>query len=280
MASGLLALLDDIAAIMDDVAVASKIAAKKTSAILGDDIAVTAKQSSGFVSSREIPVIIAITKGSFINKAIIMPIVFILNYFAPWFIVPVLMLGGLYLAYEGMEKIFEFIFHRKEPHKRKKLSEKEKIKSAIKTDFILSLEIIIIALASVKDQPFVVQLISTIFVAILTTVGVYGLVALIVKMDDLGFWLIETGVSVLQKIGRFLVILLPWVIKGLSVIGTIAMLLVAGGIYIHNLEILHHYLHPLPLLVSELLIGAVLGSIVFAFVKLIEKLKPHHQEAS
>ncbi len=272
MATGLLALLDDIAMIMDDVAVASKMAAKKTSAILGDDIAVTAKQSSGFVSSREIPVIIQITKGSLINKAIILPVVFVLNYFIPWIIVPILMLGGVYLAYEGAEKIIEFIFHR-EKEQKKQLSEEEKVKSAIRTDFILSLEIIIIALASVKDQPFFVQVIATTVIAIVATIGVYGLVALIVRMDDFGFFLIETGNPVLEKIGRFFVILLPWVIKALSVIGTFAMLLVAGGIYMHNIEVLHHYLHFLPSVVSELLVGFVLGTVSVGIVHLFEKIK-------
>ena len=273
MATGLLALLDDIAMIMDDVAVASKTAAKKTTAILGDDIAVTAKQSSGFVSSREIPVILKIMKGSLINKAIILPIVFILNYFAPWIIVPILMLGGLYLAYEGTEKIIEFLFHRGSHSQKKQLSEEEKVKAAIKTDFILSLEIVIIALAAVKDQPFIVQVISTTLVALIATIGVYGLVALIVRMDDFGFFLIETGNPILEKIGRFLVILLPWVIKALSVIGTIAMLLVAGGIYIHHIDALHHYLHFLPGILAELLVGFVVGIVAVGIVHIFEKIK-------
>ncbi len=273
MATGLLALLDDIAMLMDDIAVASKFAAKKTSAVLGDDIAVTAKKTTGIASSREIPIILAIIKGSFINKAILLPIVFILNYFAPWLIVPILMLGGLYLSYEGAEKVIEIIFHRHSSEEKKQLTEEEKIKSAIKTDFILSLEIIIIALYSVKDQPLIVQIIATTIVALVATIGVYGLVALIVRLDDIGFYLIETGNPILIKIGRFLVFLLPWIIKFLSVVGTFAMLLVAGGIFIHNLEFLHHYLHFLPSILSELLVGFFVGTVIVSVTHIFHKIK-------
>lgn len=275
MATGLLALLDDIAMLMDDIAVASKFAAKKTSAVLGDDIAVTAKKTTGIASSREIPIILAIIKGSFINKAIILPIIFILNYFSPWLITPILILGGFYLSYEGAEKVIEMILHKHSGEEKKQLTEEEKIKSAIKTDFILSLEIVIIALYSVKDQPLLVQIVATTFVAILATIGVYGLVAFIVRLDDMGFYLINTGNPILEKIGKFLVFLLPWIIKFLSIIGTFAMLLVAGGIFIHNLEFLHHYLHFLPSLLAELLVGFFVGIVVVSGVHLFHKIKGH-----
>ncbi len=275
MATGLLALLDDIAMLMDDIAVASKIAVKKTSAVLGDDIAVTAKKTTGVASSREIPIILKIIKGSFINKLIIVPVVLILNYFLPWIINPILMIGGLYLAYEGGEKVFEWIFHRKKIEKKEDIPEEKKVKSAIRTDFILSLEIVIIALSSVQNQPFIVQVITTSIVAVLATVGVYGLVALIVRMDDFGFFLISTENRFLEKIGIFLVRLLPKVIKFLSIVGTIAMLLVAGGIYIHSIHILHEYTHFLPSLLSELIVGSVLGFITVGFSKILEKIKGH-----
>ena len=199
MASGIFALLDDIAALMDDVVVMSKIATKKTAGILGDDLAVNAEKASGFVSSREIPVLWAITKGSFLNKLIILPLAFLLSYFVPWLITVVLILGAIYLAFEGAEKIYEYIVpHEHEvttietiiPSKEEVLTlEKGKIKAAIITDFILSVEIVIIALGSVVGKPIATQIMVVTFVAVLATVGVYGIVAAIVRMDDLGMLL-------------------------------------------------------------------------------------------
>ncbi len=275
MATGILALLDDIAMLMDDIAVASKFAAKKTSAVLGDDIAVTAKETTDIPSSREIPIILAIIKGSFINKLIILPVVFILNYFFPWIISPILMIGGLYLAYEAGEKILEFTLQKEKHKEKRKLSEKEKIKSALKTDFILSLEIIIIALSSVKDEPLIVQIVATSIVAFLATIGVYGLVALIVRLDDIGIYLIKTGNSLLGKVGRFLVFILPWIIKFLSFTGTLAMLLVAGGIFMHNVHFLHDFLGFMPGLLSDFIVGIVLGVITVLSLKVIKRLKSH-----
>ncbi|MCE3075908.1 DUF808 domain-containing protein [Chryseobacterium gwangjuense] len=257
MASGFFAILDDIAALMDDVAVTSKIATQKTAGILGDDLAVNAEKATGFLSSRELPVLWAITKGSFINKLIILPVVFFLNWLYAPAINYVLILGGLYLAFEGVEKIIEFLFHReKEGHevveeiiedeKSDEELEKSKVKSAITTDFILSIEIVIIALGTVLEEnhPFITQILVTSLVAFIATVGVYGIVALIVRMDDAGFKLIKKSndKGFFGTLGHLLVKALPIVIKALGVIGTIALIMVAGGIFAHRVEFLHHFL--------------------------------------
>ena len=201
MASGFFALLDDIGALMDDVVTMSKISTKKTAGILGDDLAVNAEKASGFVSSRELPVLWAITKGSFLNKLIILPIAFLFSAFLPWAVTIILVLGGVYLAYEGAEKIFEFFFphqHKVKADKSRSMSpeeivelEKSKIRSAIITDFILSVEIVIIALGTVLEETLLFQILVVSIVAIIATVGVYGIVALIVRMDDFGFQLIQ-----------------------------------------------------------------------------------------
>lgn len=279
MASGFFALLDDIATLMDDVATMSKVAAKKTAGILGDDLAVNAEKSSGFVASREIPVLWAITKGSLKNKLIILPAAFFLSAFLPKIITIVLLLGGLYLAYEGAEKIYEFLTghqHQKSEIAHKNFTEEEilakeqdKIKSAIVTDFILSVEIIIIALGTVIQEGIWVQVLVVSFIAMLATVGVYGIVALIVRMDDFGLKLIaynKDEKSFSDFLGRLLVNALPLVIKGLSVIGTIALMLVSGGIFAHNIDFLHHLLPNLPSLVKEFLIGLVVGAVVYLVV--------------
>lgn len=285
MASGFFALLDDIAAIMDDVAVMSKVAAKKTAGILGDDLAVNAEKASGFVSSREIPVLWAIAKGSFINKLIILPIAFLLSAFFPVAIIIILVLGGLFLAYEGAEKIYEFFFHRK--HATTDITtqtfteaeilamEKEKIKSAIVTDFILSVEIVIIALGTVIEKPLSTQIAVVSIIAIIATVGVYGIVALIVRMDELGLKLIAMSSkerSISKSIGNILVKALPKVIKSLSFIGTIALLLVAGGIFAHKIDFLHHFAEELPAIVKEFALGLVFGFVVLGIVNLFKKI--------
>ncbi|GEN76349.1 DUF808 domain-containing protein [Chryseobacterium hagamense] len=253
MASGFFAILDDIGALMDDVAVTSKVATQKTAGILGDDLAVNAEKATGFLSSRELPVLWAITKGSFINKLIILPIVFLLNWLYAPAINYVLILGGLYLSFEGVEKIIEYLFHRdKKGHEVeeevKEQSpeelEKSKIKSAITTDFILSIEIVIIALGTVLEEshPFITQILVTTLVAFIATVGVYGIVALIVRMDDAGFKLIKRSndKGFFGKLGHLLVKALPIVIKALGVIGTVALIMVAGGIFAHRIDYFHH----------------------------------------
>jgi len=287
MPSGFFALFDDIATLMDDVAAMSKIATKKTAGILGDDLAVNSEKATGFVSTRELPVIWAITKGSFLNKLIILPLIILLSAYASWVIIPILMVGGLYLAFEGAEKIYEyFLPHSHDLHhtatdsftKEEILKiEKDKIKSAIITDFILSLEIIIIALSTVTDKPLSIQIPVLITVAIVATIGVYGIVALIVRMDDLGYSFIKKGKKYnkkfLSSIGTFLVASLPWVIKILAVIGTLAMLLVAGGIFVHNIHQIHDLLHGIPSLLAEFLVGVVIGILVLGFVKFFLFLK-------
>ncbi|SDB22795.1 hypothetical protein SAMN03097699_0190 [Flavobacteriaceae bacterium MAR_2010_188] len=287
MASGFFALLDDIAAIMDDVAVMSKITTKKTAGILGDDLAVNAEKASGFVASRELPVLWAITKGSMLNKIIILPVAFLLSAFLPWAVTVILILGGIYLAYEGAEKIYEYLVPHKEHHVKnitKELSpeqivelEKEKIKSAIITDFILSVEIVIIALGTVIEEPLLNQILVVSIVAIIATIGVYGIVALIVRMDDFGHKLIKLNKrdnSISDIIGNFFVKSLPWVIRGLGFVGTIALLLVAGGIFSHNLEFLHHFLETWPSFLKDFLIGLVVGFIAVFLMMAIKKILP------
>ncbi len=283
MASGFFAILDDIAALMDDVAMTSKIATRKTAGILGDDLAVNAEKATGFLSSRELPVLWAITKGSFINKIIIVPIALVLNAFFPIAIKYVLVLGGLYLAYEGAEKIFEYFFHKpksgeqvvEEIEQDGLAAEKAKVKSAITTDFILSVEIVIIALGSVLDQSLGIQIMTVCVVAILATVGVYGIVALIVRMDDAGHNLIKRSGNkgLLSLLGHGLVKSLPVVIKFLAVVGTIALLLVAGGIFVHNIDYLHHLFPAWPATLKEFLIGLVAGlvcvGVVLGFKKVL-----------
>ena len=256
---------------------------KKTAGILGDDLAVSAQQASGFASSREIPVLWAISKGSFRNKLIILPFAFLLSAFAPWAIIPILMLGGVYLAYEGAEKVYDYFYPHEKVHEKefKILSqeevleiEKEKIKSAIVTDFVLSVEIIIMALGTVMEQTIQIQILAVSFVAVIATIGVYGTVAVLVRMDDLGFKLIEMGdkkSKILQSIGNVLVQGLPKVIKLLTVVGTIAMLLVAGGIFVHNIHQLHELLQSLPSLFAETAVGLVIGAIAVLLKKIIFK---------
>ncbi len=286
MASGFFALLDDIASLMDDVASMSKVAGKKTAGILGDDLAVNAEKASGFVSSREIPVLWAISKGSLLNKLIILPAVFLLSAYLPKAITVILIVGGLYLAYEGAEKVWHYLFHR---HEKKEVKgkgevlskkevldlEKKKIRSAIVTDFILSVEIIIIALSTVLDQSFEIQIGVVTVIALLATVGVYGIVALIVRMDDFGYRLINLNGednSISDHIGRFLVNALPKVIRGLEVIGTLALLLVAGGIFVHNIHSIHDALHFMPSLLAEFLSGLVIGLLVLFLVMGLKRL--------
>ncbi|MDG2431545.1 DUF808 domain-containing protein [Flavobacterium sp.] len=281
MASGFFALLDDIAALMDDVAVLTKVATKKTAGILGDDLAVNAEKASGFVSSREIPVLWEITKGSLLNKLIILPFAFLLSAFAPIAITIILILGALYLAYEGVEKIYEYVVPH--DHGESKITmeplteeqillvEKDKIKSAIVTDFILSVEIVIIALGEVLSEPLIKQILVVTFIAIIATVGVYGIVALIVRMDDAGTKLQMKKSGVIKKIGGVLILALPKVIKALAFIGTIALLLVAGGIFAHNIPLFHHLFESLPDTLREFIFGLIGGVLTLAVVLFVKK---------
>ncbi len=284
MASGIFAVLDDIAALLDDVAVMSKVAARKTAGILGDDLAVNAEKASGFASSRELPVLWAISKGSLLNKLIILPLAFLLSAFLPWAVIVILILGGIYLAYEGSEKIHEFLFphlHTKATLDDPSLSEQEilafekkRVRAAIITDFILSVEIIIIALGTVVGKPILSQIIVVTFIALIATVGVYGIVALIVRMDEVGYMLIKRSKkekSLSKSFGRILIAALPKVIRSLTVIGTIALILVAGGIFVHNTDIFHNLLPSLPSIVKEFLVGLSVGFISLLMVIGIKK---------
>jgi uncharacterized protein len=289
MTGGFFAILDDIAVLLDDAAVMSKVAAKKTAGILGDDLAVNAEKATGFLASRELPVLWAITKGSFINKLIILPIAFLLSAYASWLIVPILLFGGAYLSYEGVEKIYHVITHRSHEVPAAEIIsdkaellriEKSKIKSAIFTDFILSIEIVMIALGTVMEKSLLLQIIVVSLIAIIATVGVYGLVAILVRMDDAGFFLIARsqkaqGVpgKMLQWSGSLLVAALPRVIRALGIIGTIAMLLVGGGIFSHNLTLLHHVIESMPPLLVNLLIGLAVGATLLSIQLIMRMVK-------
>lgn len=285
MASGFFAIFDDVATLLDDIATVSKVAGKKTAGILGDDLAVNAEKASGFAAARELPVLWAITKGSLLNKLIILPVAFVLSAFLPTVIKVILLLGGFYLAYEGAEKIYEYFV----PYKDKKKSaiieaikkadilelEKKKIRSAIITDFILSVEIVIIALSTVNEEPLNIQIFVVSIIALVATVGVYGIVALIVRMDDFGFALIrfnEEENTFSDKIGNLLVQALPYVIKGLTFIGTLALMLVSGGIFVHNLPWVHHLgeSFTIPMILFEFITGLVFGLVVLVVVKVVK----------
>ena len=304
MASSFFALIDDIATILDDVALLSKVAAKKTAGVLGDDLALNAQQVSGVKADRELPVVWAVARGSFINKAILVPAALAISAFAPWAVTPLLMVGGAYLCFEGFEKLS----HRflQSPAQRtaerealvKTLSdpstdvlalEKSKIKGAVRTDFILSAEIIAITLGTVQGAPFFTQLSVLGTVAVAITIGVYGLVAGIVKIDDGGLYLSQrsggNSWSGLQRsFGRCILSTAPWLMRGLSVVGTAAMFLVGGGILTHGITALRHVIEALALAVPGVLgavlptlldgvVGIVAGALVLGCVRLVQRLQ-------
>ena len=308
MASSLLILLDDIATILDDVAVMSKMAAKKTAGVLGDDLALNAQQVSGVRTDRELPVVWAVAKGSFVNKLILVPAALLISVVAPWLITPLLMIGGLFLCYEGVEKVLHSLLHKKaktEEEASQELTaietdmatfEKDKVKGAIRTDFILSAEIVVISLGTVAAATFSTKVMVLSVIAILMTVGVYGFVAMIVKIDDLGLYLTQQASSFKQTIGRGLLAFAPKLMKTLTIVGTIAMFLVGGGIISHGVPLLHHftegsvdYAEHIPTVGSivgaltptliNLVIGFVAGLIVLAIVSLIKKVWPSSKKA-
>jgi predicted DNA repair protein MutK len=295
--SSLLMLLDDIATVLDDVAVMTKVAAKKTAGVLGDDLALNAQQVAGVRAERELPVVWAVAKGSALNKAILVPAALLISAFIPWLIVPLLMVGGAYLCFEGFEKLAHKYFHSKAEdaaHHRELIEavsnpevdmvafEKEKIKGAVRTDFILSAEIIVIALGSVAAATFVKQAAVVVSIAVLMTVGVYGFVALIVKLDDIGMHLCKKPNPVAQLFGKFLLAAAPRLMKLLSVLGTAAMFMVGGGIVTHSIPVIHYWIEhsavatePVGWLTSSVLngvAGVVIGALVLAVVSLIGKL--------
>ncbi len=305
-ASSLLALIDDIASVLDDVSVLTKVAAKKTAGVLGDDLALNAQQVTGVSADRELPVVLAVARGSAINKAILVPLALAISAIAPWLVTPLLMIGGAFLCYEGFEKVAHRLLHSREEDRahREELAraitnpaldrvalEKDKIKGAVRTDFILSAEIIAITLGTVAGAPFTTQASVLVVVAVLMTIGVYGLVAGIVKLDDLGLHLVRTGGGAGRAIGAGILRVAPWLMKGLSIAGTAAMFLVGGGILTHGVPALHHAIEHLieglaaaapsiatvigaigPLL-ANLLVGIVAGGIVLAVVTGIRRLR-------
>lgn len=307
-AANLLALIDDIATILDDVAVLSKVAAKKTAGVLGDDLALNAEQVSGVKADRELPVVWAVAKGSLLNKVILVPAALLISAFLPLLITILMVIGGLYLCYEGFEKISHKFFHSSEEleqqHQRKIEAladpnvdlvalEKDKIKGAIRTDFILSAEIIVIVLGTVQQAPFTTQVVTLSALAFLITVGVYGLVAAIVKLDDLGLYLLRKSLSgrfngIQRALGRGLLRLAPMLMHSLAIIGTAAMFLVGGGILVHSIKPIHHVVQDIvqwlvkivggiadsiaPIVIDGI-IGVVAGALVLLLVSSAGKLK-------
>jgi predicted DNA repair protein MutK len=298
MASSLLALLDDIATILDDVSVLTKVAAKKTAGVLGDDLALNAQQVTGVNPDRELPVVWAVAKGSLLNKAILVPAALAISAIAPWAVTPLLMVGGAFLCFEGFEKLAhrflhsrqEDVEHHKElveavanPQVDMKQFEKDKIKGAVRTDFILSAEIIVISLGTVADQDFVTRVSVLVGIALLMTVGVYGLVAGIVKLDDLGLHLSRRASAAARAIGNGILRTAPWLMKTLSVAGTAAMFLVGGSILAHGIPALHHWAEalaaragpwhtPVGMLVDAL-VGILAGAVLVAAYVAVRKMR-------
>ena len=303
MASSLLALIDDIATLLDDVALLTKVAAKKTAGVLGDDLALNAQQVSGVTADRELPVVWAVFKGSAVNKLILVPAALAISAFAPWAVTPLLMVGGAFLCYEGFEKLAHKYLHSKhddDARHNERVSaladekidpvayEKDKVKGAIRTDFVLSAEIIAITLGTVAAQPFMSQLAVLSGIAVIMTIGVYGIVAGIVKLDDAGLYLSRisgTGgfVDLKRKIGRGILAAAPYLMKGLSIGGTIAMFLVGGGILTHGVPALHHWVEGLsagfgglvgaitPTLLDGVF-GVIAGAVVLLVVTLVKRV--------
>lgn len=277
-------LLDDIASVLDDVSLMTKKAASKTAGVLGDDLALNAEQVSGVVAKRELPVVWAVAKGSAVNKLILVPAALALNHFVPWLVTPLLMLGGTYLCFEGVEKVVHHLAHRKkktaaeaqaklEQLKHEEVDEKTRIKGAIRTDFVLSAEIIVITLGVVSAKPFLTQALVLCAIAALMTVGVYGLVACIVKLDDFGLYLSKKGLA----LGRAILWAAPFLMKTLSVVGTAAMFLVGGQILVHGIPPVHHWIEHLVepmggwgkvvMTLFDGVFGAVAGGIVLLLLK-------------
>jgi len=297
MTGSLLALLDDIATVLDDVSVLSKVAAQKTSGVLGDDLALNAQQVAGVRADRELPVVAAVAKGSFVNKAILVPGALAISAFLPWAVTPLLMIGGAFLCYEGFEKVAHRMLNRHEEDEAREREvvraisdpavdmhtfEKERIRGAIRTDFVLSAEIIVITLGVVAGREFLTQVMVLTGIAVLMTVGVYGLVAGIVRLDDLGLYLSRRNASAAQLAGRVILRAAPWLMKALAVAGTVAMFLVGGGILVHGLPRLHHGIQQLTqdwpgavsMLSSALLVslcGVLAGAIVLAIVSIFRR---------
>ena len=288
MATSLLTLIDDIASVLDDVAILTKAAAKKTSGVIGDDLALNAQQVNGLSPDKELPIIYAVAKGALLNKVILVPAAMLITFFMPSLITVFLLIGGAYLCFEGVEKILEKFLHSKENHIQEVISEEDRIKGAIKTDFILSAEIIVISLGSMVGGTVLNQFISLSIISVLMTFGVYGLVAMIVKIDDLGLLMMTKSSSILKKIGSFLLVVTPYLMKILGVVGTIAMFLVGGGIITHAIPSIHHALEQISSestrsMVSLLVdgtVGVLAGLLIVGALLLFKKVKGHKNELS
>ncbi|MBQ5429357.1 MAG: DUF808 domain-containing protein [Neisseriaceae bacterium] len=267
--ASLLTLLDDISSTLDDVAVMTKLAAKKTAGIVGDDLAVNAEQVTGSAAERELPIVFKVAFGSLINKAILVPLALLISAVAPWLIAPMLIIGGLYLSFEGVEKVLGFFLHKSHKNNENQVvefNEKERVKGAIRTDFVLSTEIIVIALGVISGS-LLQKAMTLSIIAILMTVGVYGVVALIVKIDDIGLWLMKKPIAPLRLVGQGFVSAMPYLMKSLTVIGTLAMLMVGGGILLHNaLAHFAHYLEHLQPPYFATLLSSFIVPIVLGFV--------------
>ena len=283
--ASLFTLLDDITAVLDDVALMTKMAAKKTAGVVGDDLALNANQVTGVAADRELPIVWAVAKGSLINKVILVPLALAISYFAPWLVMPLLMIGGAYLCFEGVEKLLHKFTHKHDDTATaptvmadELVDEKAKIRGAIRTDFILSAEIIIIALGVVAHMSMAQKAMVMSIIGIGMTVLVYGLVAGIVKLDDLGNWLQGKSSAAARSVGRGLILLMPWFMRMLAVVGMLAMFLVGGGIIVHGLapvsEFLHghHWENGLPGMLASLVVGLVTGALVCAVVLPLMKL--------
>ncbi|ALB70135.1 DUF808 family protein [Cronobacter muytjensii] len=301
--SSLLTLLDDIATLLDDVSMMGKLAAKKTAGVLGDDLSLNAQQVTGVRANRELPVVWAVAKGSLLNKVILVPLALIISAFAPWAITPLLMVGGAFLCFEGVEKVLHSLHarkHKETPEQKQqrlneiakqdpKVYERDKVKGAVRTDFILSAEIVAITLGIVAEEPLLSQVLVLSGIALLVTIGVYGIVGVIVKLDDMGYWLADKRSALARGVGKGLLVAAPWLMKILSVLGTVAMFLVGGGIVVHGVAPLHHVIEHwahglggvgaavMPT-VLNLVLGFIIGAVVLAVVKFIGRLrgKPAH----
>lgn len=299
--SSLLTLLDDIATLLDDISVMGKLAAKKTAGVLGDDLSLNAQQVTGVRANRELPVVWSVAKGSLLNKVILVPLALLISAFIPWAVTPLLMIGGAFLCFEGVEKVlhsFEARKHKETQEAREQRLnamasqdprefERDKVKGAIRTDFILSAEIVAITLGIVAEAPLLNQVLILSGIAVLVTIGVYGLVGIIVKLDDMGYWLAEKRAALAQALGKSLLFIAPWLMKILSVVGTLAMFLVGGGIVVHGVAPLHHAIEHMaqgsntlvaaliPVL-ANLVLGFIIGAIVLSAVKLIARLRGTH----
>ncbi|WP_336854447.1 DUF808 domain-containing protein [Pseudescherichia vulneris] len=296
--SSLLTLLDDIATLLDDISLMGKLAAKKTAGVLGDDLSLNAQQVSGVRANRELPVVWSVAKGSLLNKVILVPLALLISAFIPWAITPLLMVGGAFLCFEGVEKVLHSLHarkHKEDPQQAQerlnaiakqdpKQYERDKVKGAIRTDFILSAEIVAITLGIVADAPLLNQVLVLSGIAVLVTLGVYGLVGIIVKLDDMGYWLVERPGALAKTVGKGLLVVAPWLMKVLSIVGTLAMFLVGGGIVVHGIAPLHHAIEhfaaeqgaviaaTLPTL-ANLVLGFIIGLIVVGLVKGISRLR-------